>query len=667
VLIVASDAGGNASSNTYRLARGNRYQFAMSWDYDYYPPNYVTGYVSALRDDGLPTQTNLVSVSINGVGTTFTGTNGDGTVNFTTTDSVPWPSDGSLLMLNAVIQWADGTQDPGCCPDDWWITVKQTSLIDSAIRCEQETWCPPRNPDGATCELIRGVYSFGSSGSGPSGYSSEAYTEQSAWVSSPTVPLDQKECGWDGSALNPSPPEAAGQPDRALRVGCSSTIASGLSDAAPANEQMNWEGFEMVRVPFSCDADGWAVITFTGVAYGSPSWAPQDMSLVSYPGGTRVAPDSTSFLVQANPGDQLPLALQGPGDVAWTTSSPGQCGETNSVFEEMDWISFSGYGIGTVSVSVSPNQFTNYVCNAQNFNASGAPGTFTYSWSASDGATVYPSGDRNENAQILFTKSGPATVKVSAGPLPPATATGTILGPTNILHTTFATTPSNRNRTTIGVGEQVDLDLSPGCPNGNPTWSIVGADNYSPNGNHLSLQANGEEGNISVTATCCGRDYKVDFNVIKPSGISGANIESGYHYPVGTAGAGMLLLVTIAPTSVSFYRVNVMELTNEASSVTGYFTNFPPDRLKHKPDGWASLTEANQWEDIARDGGYSPPFSTGEYQWNISWKWYVPGWSEHSMPSYPQTFAIDTNGTMSVSKFGHTVRRTVNDVIDFDP
>jgi hypothetical protein len=250
VLIVASDAGGNASSNTYRLARGNRYQFAMSWDYQDYPPNRVNGSISEWRDQGLPTQTGLVSVVVNGVGTTLT-TNGDGTVNFTTVDEVPWPTDGSILMLNAVIQWADGSQDPDGCPDETWITTKQTSSIISSIRTEEDdNFCPPRNPDSATCKLIQGSYSY--SGAGPAGgMESSADRELWGWVPNPAEPLDPNQCGWDGSWPDPSQPEPASPPDTGLRVGGYHIFASGLSDVDTCDEQGDSQGFEAVHVPFS--------------------------------------------------------------------------------------------------------------------------------------------------------------------------------------------------------------------------------------------------------------------------------------------------------------------------------------------------------------------------------------------------------------------------------
>jgi hypothetical protein len=168
-------------------------------------------------------------------------------------------------------------------------------------------------------------------------------------------------------------------------------------------------------------------ISFNNVSYANPPGFPLDMSLVSYPGGARVAPDSASFLVQANPDDELPLTLNGPGSVPWTEMDPGTCGETNTVAVDANWVSFDSAGIGPAYITVSPATFTNCVGASVSFSADHAPGTLMYNWSAS-GATMVgsPTGDRHENAQFLFSNAGTATITATAGPLN-ATANGTVV------------------------------------------------------------------------------------------------------------------------------------------------------------------------------------------------------------------------------------------------
>ena len=94
LLLLAFDAAGNTTSNAFMIVRSNRYRFAItSPAFDQYSSafsNYVSGYVSALFDEGLPTQTNVTSVLINGVAAVL-GTNVDtnGNLSFTTTNAIP--------------------------------------------------------------------------------------------------------------------------------------------------------------------------------------------------------------------------------------------------------------------------------------------------------------------------------------------------------------------------------------------------------------------------------------------------------------------------------------------------------------------------------------------------------------------------------------------------
>jgi hypothetical protein len=71
VVVRASDAAGNATSNIFTIIRSDRYRFVITsptfGDFATAPSNTVSGYVSAKFDEGLPTQTNVTTVTINGV------------------------------------------------------------------------------------------------------------------------------------------------------------------------------------------------------------------------------------------------------------------------------------------------------------------------------------------------------------------------------------------------------------------------------------------------------------------------------------------------------------------------------------------------------------------------------------------------------------------------
>ncbi len=94
VVLLASDAAGNTSSMSFTIIRSTRYQAVITsptfGDFATAPSNTVSGYVSAVFDAGLPTQTNVLGVTINDVAAVL-GTNidADGNVPFTTTNMIP--------------------------------------------------------------------------------------------------------------------------------------------------------------------------------------------------------------------------------------------------------------------------------------------------------------------------------------------------------------------------------------------------------------------------------------------------------------------------------------------------------------------------------------------------------------------------------------------------
>jgi hypothetical protein len=105
LVLVASDAAGNANSNTYTIISSTEFSGAITSPafgaFATMPSNTVSGYVSALFDAGLPTQTNVVGVLINGVAAVLDwgDMDSDGNVPFTTTNAIPLyvPITGTLV------------------------------------------------------------------------------------------------------------------------------------------------------------------------------------------------------------------------------------------------------------------------------------------------------------------------------------------------------------------------------------------------------------------------------------------------------------------------------------------------------------------------------------------------------------------------------------------
>jgi len=243
-------------------------------------------------------------------------------------------------------------------------------------------------------------------------------------------------------------------------------------------------------------------------------------------------------------------------------------------------------------------------------------------------------------------------------------ATISISGSFNVIQITnqcVAAIPTNQARTKIGVGERVSLWLI-GTPSGTYTWSTSAGSVNPTNGPATTLTAPDKKATAVVTVTYAGGScVGPSFDVVEPASES-AIISVTNTYPAGTQGAGMHLdPITVAPTDVSFANVEVLEVPGPATSITGYFTNYPATNLVHNPNtNWIQLNALNQWADEANFHHYPPPWKAGGFQWVIPVQWRVVGSTNvGSLPNRTQVFSINgTNGNSTVSKLGRSVSRT---------
>jgi hypothetical protein len=215
-------------------------------------------------------------------------------------------------------------------------------------------------------------------------------------------------------------------------------------------------------------------------------------------------------------------------------------------------------------------------------------------------------------------------------------------------------------------------------PNGQTWWTDAAGTTYY-NAEHFVAPSNAA--NATVTATVAGQSLKTKFKVFEPGGvdtnhtyiIATNHIGNGYpdapyEFASGKAGAEMQVNLFIAPTFVSFYRVQILEVGLAATNVTGYFTNYPANDLVHKPNPNFTLLEAdNSWPDKCWEGPEQDPppaWSSGSYTWIIPAKWsLLPSTVTNSMTGWNQVFTIDSNGTEKITKYGKWVQRTTSGVI----
>jgi hypothetical protein len=165
--------------------------------------------------------------------------------------------------------------------------------------------------------------------------------------------------------------------------------------------------------------------------------------------------------------------------------------------------------------------------------------------------------------------------------------------------------------------------------------------------------------------------FPTKFTVIAPTGYDHATITSTSTYGNNVPGAGMHLNVVIGPTNVSFYAVQILEVGEDASSVSGYFNDHPPPSHKNNgADVWQPIGQnnlvGNGFDNAFRYGldvMPSPWSPGGGFTWHVPVLWEVGSGTTNSLTSWDQVFTLQADGTFTVSKFGHSVTRTIHNVI----
>jgi hypothetical protein len=243
-----------------------------------------------------------------------------------------------------------------------------------------------------------------------------------------------------------------------------------------------------------------------------------------------------------------------------------------------------------------------------------------------------------------------------------------------------ATTPANRARTTVGVGEEVRLGIA-GAPPGTCAWSASAGSVSNATGTFTVFTAPSNAMTTTVTVTLPGgQSLRREFTVVEPSGVDRADLLSVYEFETHEVGAGMYCRVYLGPTNVSFYRVELMEVATNAASITGYYAepynawNPPEDLRDFQANVWFQINADNSWQHNGEDDGTdydrawwaddNPPFDAGgRLSWNYTARWKIGTGPDNKLPaSWSQQVTLDWDGTITVQKFGHTVTRGTNGV-----
>jgi len=236
----------------------------------------------------------------------------------------------------------------------------------------------------------------------------------------------------------------------------------------------------------------------------------------------------------------------------------------------------------------------------------------------------------------------------------------------------MADNPPTHNRTTIGVGEQVQLSFRPNVPT-NTTWTALKGSVSPTSGAATLFTAPSNAVRAMILVTLPGNKTKVlDFNVVEPMGFTPPLVTNSNPLALSApeAGASMAVTMSLLPTHVSFANVQLSEVSNNAVNISNYFANTnifttnPAYFLRHQTAGfWIEDSLDNSYGDAV---GIPPtnlpsPWSSGSFQYVIPIQWKVgDNGATNNLMTNTATFSIDGNGTVTVERWGHSVTRTTN-------
>ncbi|MES2996826.1 MAG: hypothetical protein V4733_08455 [Verrucomicrobiota bacterium] len=215
----------------------------------------------------------------------------------------------------------------------------------------------------------------------------------------------------------------------------------------------------------------------------------------------------------------------------------------------------------------------------------------------------------------------------------------------SIRSTTIVPSPSDTQRTKLGVGELVMLEL---VPSHNATWTISGGGKINNSTQNVSgtsvvlFEAPADPGSATITATCAV-DQKVasiTFTTVKPTGL-----KFSFKQHISSNGIPLeisyLAEVAVLPADVNFQKISIYEDEADAT-LSGFFTRYAGDSAitKHPKGSPVALTSHVEGRgtimanpDTISAGtalGNSPTteykkYTGGSFEWDIPTKYIING------------------------------------------
>jgi hypothetical protein len=218
-----------------------------------------------------------------------------------------------------------------------------------------------------------------------------------------------------------------------------------------------------------------------------------------------------------------------------------------------------------------------------------------------------------------------------------------------------AAVPANRERTAIGVGEEVLLTASPGPI----AWTLEGAGTLVPSGGCSATFRAGAPGLAVITAASPGGRGSLVFSVIQPTGVAVRRWEgASLTHTAGRPDFGFRGRIFLLPDEVSFAGLEIRRKSAQTAA-TGLFKIF--DQLQYEPTGWFTMAEcvagqgtpAHAADQVySGDPGGGPPFAPGTLTISMEWEYRVGGGGPQPLPPCVVQLEVDAKGKCSVSTGG---------------
>ena len=238
---------------------------------------------------------------------------------------------------------------------------------------------------------------------------------------------------------------------------------------------------------------------------------------------------------------------------------------------------------------------------------------------------------------------------------------------------TMATWPADRRRKTIGVCEEVLISLNPDV---NQRLS-----HNQANGSSLNRQGFGKWTYIAPSVpsfdSISAQDYGelFPFAIVAPSGYESRLVSIMKDPTQGVSGAfRMSFNLTLLPTNVSFYALQVIEVGLPANECSGYFSDprnsyFREHTSSAGANQWVDVLPRNQGTDYAQIAELPPPWGDGG-----SMTWPIPNkYRSKAAPAIDyyfcntdQSFSVASNGTATQTKFDWMVTAGTNRVFNIE-